>query len=64
MTTVNIPENSPIGKAITGAAEAYNLDPEAFAAGLLNAVLLKKAQQHPAQGSTPAPPTNPKPTQN
>lgn len=63
MTTITIDNRTPLGKAIADAAEQYGLDPSAFASGLLNAVIHKKAQaeqpatpaEAPAATSAPAP---------
>lgn len=51
MTTITIDDRTPLGKAIADAAEQYGLDPSAFASGMLNAVIHKKAQ---AEQTTPA----------
>lgn len=52
MTTITIDDRTPLGKAIADAAEQYGLDPSAFASGMLNAVIHKKAQS--AEQSTTA----------
>lgn len=64
MTTITIDDRTPLGKAIADAAEQYGLDPSAFASGMLNAVIHKKAQaeqptatpaEAPAATTAPAP---------
>ena len=66
MTTITIDDRTPLGKAIADAAEQYGLDPSAFASGMLNAVIQKKAQsaeqsttdipaEAPAATTAPAP---------
>lgn len=57
MTTITIDDRTPLGKAIADAAEQYGLDPSAFASGMLNAVIHKKAQS--TEQSTTEPATEP-----
>lgn len=52
MLTVTINEDTPVGKAISDAAEQFGLDASAFATGLLAATLQRKADAQPA--ATPA----------
>ena len=54
MTTITIDDRTPLGKAIADAAEQYGLDPSAFASGMLNAVIHKKAQSAEQSTATPA----------
>ena len=54
MTTITIDDRTPLGKAIADAAEQYGLDPSAFASGMLNAVIHKKAQGAEQSTATPA----------
>lgn len=54
MTTITIDDRTPLGKAIADAAEQYGLDPSAFASGMLNAVIHKKAQAEQPNAATPA----------
>lgn len=55
MTTITIDDRTPLGKAIADAAEQYGLDPSAFASGMLNAVIHKKAQSaEQSPDTTPA----------
>ena len=64
MTTITIDDRTPLGKAIADAAEQYGLDPSAFASGMLNAVIHKKAQAEQPSATpagVPAAPTAPAP---